>query len=77
VDHKERGEIMGPYCKFCGQRCFVYLPMETPKEAQNAYGTTTIIATCKEGQEYEKKLTGWCLDDIQAAIKSNDPALPR
>jgi hypothetical protein len=51
--------------------------METPKEALNAYGTTTIIATCKAGQEYEKKLTGWCLDDIQAAIKAKDPALPR
>ncbi|GED55856.1 hypothetical protein EDM54_12965 [Brevibacillus borstelensis] len=68
---------MGPYCKFCGQRCFVYLPMETPKEALEAYGTSTIIATCKDGQSYEKSRTGWCLDDIKAAIKAKDPARER
>lgn len=68
---------MGPYCKFCDRRCFIPLPELTPKEALEAYGRATIIATCKEGQEYEKRLTGWCLDDVQAAIKAKDPALQR
>jgi len=45
--------------------------METPQEALDSYRKgVTIIATCREGQEYEKQLTGWCYDDIQAAIKA-------
>jgi len=69
---------MGPYCNFCGTRCFTYFPMGTPQEAIDAYRKgVTIIATCREGQEYEKQLTGWCYDDIQAAIKAKDPALAR
>jgi hypothetical protein len=28
---------MGPYCGFCGQRCFVPMPSETPQAALDAY----------------------------------------
>ena len=59
---------MGPYCKFCGMRCFTHLPAETPKEIQDAYGTSTIVATCRAGQAFEKQEVGYCYDDIQRAI---------
>jgi hypothetical protein len=61
---------MGPYCKFCGRRCFVYLPNETPAHILKAYGTSNIIATCHEGQQFEREKVGYCHDDIQAAINS-------
>jgi hypothetical protein len=51
---------MGPYCKFCGNRCFVYLPVGLPEEVYQAYGNTTIIATCPSGQEFEKEKVGYC-----------------
>ena len=61
---------MGPYCKFCGRRCFVPFPKETPAEILAAYRSgVAIIATCAEGQRYEKELTGYCLADIEAALK--------
>lgn len=59
---------MGPYCKFCGNRCFAHLPAETPKEIQDAYGTLTIVATCPAGQAFEKQKVGYCYDDIKKAI---------
>jgi hypothetical protein len=59
---------MGPYCRFCGRRCFVHMPMETPTEAVKAYGDARILATCMTGQAFEKTKVGWCLDDINAAI---------
>ena len=58
---------MGPYCKFCNQRCFVHMPMETPEHIVKAYGTSTIIATCPDGQRFEKEKVGYCYDDIMAA----------
>lgn len=66
---------MGPYCKFCNRRCFVPFSEGTPKEALDAYSALapdiiiSIIATCAEGQAYEKEKTGWCYHDIQKAIK--------
>lgn len=56
---------MGPYCKFCGQRCFIYIPTNTPRHILDAYfGRATIIATCPAGKAYEKAKIGYCLDDI-------------
>ena len=46
---------MGPYCKFCDNRCFVH----DPKNAGN------LLATCKRGQKYEKSKIGYCWDDLQ------------
>lgn len=59
---------MGPYCKFCGDRCFI------PTE-KNDYIKTDIKATCLEGIKFdmsstysellskdEKYLKGWILD---------------
>lgn len=61
---------MGPYCKFCDQRCFVHIPMGTPENILKAYGTSTIVATCKAGQQYEKNKVGFCHQDIVDAINS-------
>jgi hypothetical protein len=61
---------MGPYCKFCGQRCFVHFPTETPDMAIASYRPgVTIIATCPAGQAFERQETGWCYDMIHAAIE--------
>ena len=63
---------MGPYCNFCNNRCFVYLPNETPKHIRKAYGTSTIIATCKAGQVFEKNKVGFCYGEIQAIINPTE-----
>jgi hypothetical protein len=60
---------MGPYCNFCGERCFCHMPQETPEHILKAYGTSTIIATCAAGQAFEKQKVGYCYDDIIKAIK--------
>lgn len=60
---------MGPYCKFCNQRCFVHFPEGTPQEVLDSYKSgVTIIATCPGGQEFEKKETGWNYDSIRAIV---------
>jgi hypothetical protein len=43
---------MGPYCKFCGSRCF--LP-----RAGAQLGTTTILATCRRGMAHDLKTSGY------------------
>jgi hypothetical protein len=60
---------MGPYCKFCGTRCFCHFPQETPEHILKAYGTSTIIATCPAGQAFEKQKVGYCYDDIIEATQ--------
>jgi len=45
--------------------------MATPPHILKAYGTNTIIATCRGGQKFEKEKIGYCYDDIQQAIASN------
>jgi hypothetical protein len=65
---------MGPYCQFCSNRCFVPLPARTPQHILTAYGSTTIIATCTKGQEFERKTVGYCYADIvQLQTKEFDP----
>lgn len=64
---------MGPYCKFCGQRCFTRMPAETPDNAVAEYkaacgGNLPIIATCRAGQDLEKAQTGYSYDDIKAIL---------
>ena len=59
---------MGGYCKFCNNRCFVPLPNGTPKHILAAYGSSSILATCQQGQEFEKKNLGYCYDDIMKLV---------
>lgn len=63
---------MGPYCKFCHSRCFSHFPKGTPKDVLKAYGSSTIIATCRQGQEFEKAKVGYCYDDIKSIIAKAD-----
>ena len=41
---------MGPYCKFCDQRCFV------PRVLRD--GRSLILATCPRGMEHDRKACG-------------------
>ena len=66
---------MGPYCKFCNNRCFVHFPLNIPERVLEVYqehakekARVEIIATCKQGQAFEKERIGVCYDDIQTAI---------
>jgi hypothetical protein len=65
---------MGPYCKFCGTRCFCYFPKGTPEHILKAYGTSTIIATCLAGQEFERQKVGYCYNDILGEIRAAELA---
>ena len=67
---------MGPYCKYCNQRCFTHIPKDTPSYLLTLYSRykdpVGIIATCKEGQAAEKKSIGTCYDEILRAIESTN-----
>jgi hypothetical protein len=41
---------MGPYCKFCDQRCFVLRTL--------ADGTPMLLATCARGMAYDRATCG-------------------
>ena len=77
VEQRELGSLknrkeskMGPYCNFCGRRCFCHFPNETPKHILDAYGTASIIATCRAGQEFERSKIVYCYDDIMEQIRA-------
>lgn len=59
---------MGPYCNYCGRRCFVHVTAEWPTHIREAYGSYTIAATCPDGQAVEKRLIGWCYDDARSQM---------
>lgn len=63
---------MGPYCRFCGRRCFCHFPQETPEHVLQAYGTSTIVATCRAGQAFEKRRVGYCYGDIQEMVSKGE-----
>lgn len=41
---------MGPYCDYCGHRCFV------PREVPGSH--VTILATCVKGAEHDRRVLG-------------------
>jgi hypothetical protein len=59
---------MGPYCKFCDHRCFVPFPEKTPQAILDAYGSSSIVATCARGQAFERDKVGYCFGDILRAL---------
>lgn len=66
---------MGPYCNYCSQRCFVPFPDGTPQEIMDKYRPgVTIIATCTEGQIFERQQTGYCYTDIDRSLKTEQEA---
>lgn len=70
---------MGPYCKFCGRRCFVHFPVDAPPEALAAWPPGSwILATCPSGQECDAKFSdGWSWSAICAAIAASKKAAGR
>lgn len=61
---------MGPYCNFCGQRCFVPILDSWPSHIRDAYGRCSIAATCRAGQAFERQQVGFCYDDARAKAKT-------
>ena len=47
---------MGPYCKFCDQRCFVERII--PADGLVYAGQTILMATCPDGMSHDKKVCG-------------------
>jgi len=70
---------MGPYCKYCTQRCFVRLPKDAPACIAQAYfekvGNLPLMATCPKGQAHEKAMIGYCYADLSLA-NGNAKAAP-
>ncbi len=60
---------MGPRCRFCKKRCFVRFLEGTPDYVLRAYGRYTLLATCSEGQAFERERIGFCFDDIKRIIE--------
>lgn len=70
------------HCKFCHQSCLAPLPDETPQAMRNAfeqhqrecadclpiqqYGVQ--VATCREGQDYDRFHVGYSWRDITSAL---------
>jgi len=55
---------MGPYCKFCNQRCFVPVPADPPAYATQVGSSFSILATCEDGKAHDQEILGWNLDTI-------------
>lgn len=51
---------MGPYCKYCDQRCFI----PNPKQGQQV----TILATCARGMERDRAELGYDIDQARAEV---------
>lgn len=43
---------MGPYCNYCGRRCFV--PRRLPDDSREVH-----MATCPEGMSRDREVTGY------------------
>jgi len=59
---------MGPYCKFCDNRCFVPLTDKWPEHIVKAYGHFSLAATCEAGKEFDKNKFGYCYDDAMSKV---------
>lgn len=58
---------MGPYCKFCGNRCFVHRVM--PADSTWRPGEPVILATCPRGKASSRDLSGY---DADTAINPDE-----
>jgi hypothetical protein len=58
---------MGPYCKYCRQRCFVPVTATWPKHIIKAYKGYQLAATCVEGQIFEKAKLGYCYNEVKGS----------
>jgi len=65
---------MGPYCKFCDERCFVPCPADAPGDVKEAFrdaaGGLALMATCPKGRAFDREKTGYSIDDVSGAGSS-------
>ncbi len=73
---------MGPYCRYCDQRCFIhpsYVAERLPKElleklraySRHKFGFVDIpmLASCPKGKAFDKEEMGVCKDDFIAEAR--------
>lgn len=69
---------MGPYCNFCGRRCFTHLPEGTPQSfletAKEKGYSSLILATCARGKECDTRVLGFNISDILNEIDKGGDA---
>lgn len=56
---------MGPYCRYCGHRCFVPRYIIDP----SGYRRGLLMATCEKGMDHDGTVTGYT---YKTAINPND-----
>lgn len=61
---------MGPYCKYCDQRCF----QPDPYGLARVHGAPVILATCTKGMEHDKKAVGYNILEARAYAEGPRPA---
>lgn len=64
-------------CPFCDCRCFEVLNKKTPTHIREAYGGTNMLATCRDGQRFEKERFGYCYSDIQLILTAATNAIQK
>lgn len=53
---------MGPYCRYCGRRCFVVRVL--PDDANGTWaGRSLAMATCADGMNHDRFATGYTHED--------------
>lgn len=50
---------MGPYCQFCGRRCFVERTTPPTLNPDGYLGHTLLMATCAPGMTHDARVTGF------------------
>lgn len=66
--------IIDTVCQFCQQQCFVPLTTQAPPEMALPFiiRKVNMMATCRQGQKFDKGLIGYCFDDILAEVPDYD-----
>lgn len=64
---------MGPYCNYCDKRCFV----PNPNHSDPFNGGATILATCLGGQKHDKRLLGYCWDEVKDKPEREEVPAPK
>lgn len=64
---------MGPYCQFCGQRCFLdpgTFAGQVPKADWRIWFAAgqPLLATCRPGKAFDRMRIGINADDVQAGL---------
>lgn len=61
---------MGPYCRFCNQRCFVVRLL--PDDSHSRAGQYLAMATCPGGMAHDRERTGYthreCVNPVTGEV---------